>query len=262
MGNSEQNREKNLELDAQHYAPCTLNCMYICILLLVTLKLLLWTILYDCNIVYSCEWTFMNISNILTSKKYFSFVFRYSKRTCPVILECTQHHSITIPSLVQQCTGSASTPVSLWWAASLQLGISIVHEWWTEYHLSVGCDRSLGGIHFLQICLETAQRTLILWMGGVILGFISFILILSRSLHFVSHSITSLARRSCKPFLDAFDRLRLQFSSIILKAAPTGRSGMWCTILCAFNVKPGHPNSGLHLTCKSRVPYCGISIPL
>ena len=34
--------------------------------------------------------------HILTSKqKYFSFVFKYRKNLFPVIVECTQHHSIT-----------------------------------------------------------------------------------------------------------------------------------------------------------------------
>ena len=46
-GNSEEN-SKNLEqLDAQHSAPAHWTvCMYVCILLLVTLSLL-WTILYE-----------------------------------------------------------------------------------------------------------------------------------------------------------------------------------------------------------------------
>ena len=35
--------------------------------------------------------------HILTSKQeVFCFVFKYSKEPVPVILECTQHHSITL----------------------------------------------------------------------------------------------------------------------------------------------------------------------
>ena len=29
-GGIQKNSKKNLELDAQHYAPCTLNCMHVC----------------------------------------------------------------------------------------------------------------------------------------------------------------------------------------------------------------------------------------
>ena len=48
-GNSEKEQQElgTEQLDAQHSALATLNCMYVCILLLVTLKLLLWTILYE-----------------------------------------------------------------------------------------------------------------------------------------------------------------------------------------------------------------------
>ena len=34
--------------------------------------------------------------HILATNKSHSFVFKYSKRTCPVIVECTQHRSITL----------------------------------------------------------------------------------------------------------------------------------------------------------------------
>ena len=34
--------------------------------------------------------------HILTANKYFSFVFKYRKNLFLVIVECTQHHSITL----------------------------------------------------------------------------------------------------------------------------------------------------------------------
>ena len=37
-GNYEQKELRTEELDAQHYAPCILNCMYVCILLLVIMN--------------------------------------------------------------------------------------------------------------------------------------------------------------------------------------------------------------------------------
>ena len=89
---------------------CTLNCMYICMYFIACyFELLLWTIYMNCNIdicvtcvtVNEHWWLWMNFGkdkqHILTSKqKYFSFVFKYSKRTCfQCNLSVQTNHSIT-----------------------------------------------------------------------------------------------------------------------------------------------------------------------
>ena len=64
---------KNLNWTTRYTAlcTCTWNCMYVSILLLVTLNCYYELFYMNCNIVYFCEWTLMNISNILTSKQVF-----------------------------------------------------------------------------------------------------------------------------------------------------------------------------------------------
>ena len=81
------------EIDAQHYAPCTLNCMYVfyCLLLWTVNTDLIWTVTLR---FIATVWTFVNVDNcewtldkdkcniFWQANKHFSFVFRYSKRTC------------------------------------------------------------------------------------------------------------------------------------------------------------------------------------
>ena len=102
-------KKKNLELeelDAQHYVPCTLNCMY------VFYHLLLWTVnadfIWTVTLIFIVTvWTFVNGLWINLYATYFDkqtkslivFVFKYSKITCFLCNFSVQNnHFITLVS--------------------------------------------------------------------------------------------------------------------------------------------------------------------